>query len=228
VTQTIQARPGRRPGPDTTAQTILERAREAFSKHGYAHTSLRSVADAAGVDPAMIPYFFGSKLGLFQAAIEVPVSPDTPAIKEFRESRAEAAERIARLFFTLWETPAIADALCAIVLEAGLNSTAAQALRRFMFTYVGGPVLREMGTDHPELRLRLAVGFMASIALQRRFDRSCPLAALDVEQVVALVTPTLRQITAAPIPEEAAKGTTTDPLLAALATDAAQIHGGDR
>jgi AcrR family transcriptional regulator len=221
VTQT-QARPGRRPGSDTTAQTILEHARAAFSKHGYAHTSLRAVADAAGVDAAMISYFFGSKRGLFQAAIEVPIRPDTPALVEFRTSDADAPERIARLFFTLWDTPAVADSLSAILLEAGLDSAAGQALRRFMFTYVGGPVIRELGADNPEIRLRMAVGFMAAIALQRRFDPACPLAALDREQVVALVTPTLRHIVTSPIPAGVACGAESDPLLAQLATDPSQ------
>ncbi|MDR2452958.1 MAG: TetR family transcriptional regulator [Bifidobacteriaceae bacterium] len=197
-------KPGRRPGPDTTAQDILKAAREAFATRGYTQTSLRAVAEAAGVDVAMIGYFFGSKQGLFQAAIDVPISLDMPAMVELRQGRAEPAERIARFFFTLWESPELADALCAIVLEAGLNSTAARALRRFMFTHVGVPLLRELGGDQPEVRLRQIVGFMAAIALQRRFDRACLLAPLSVEELVALVAPTIRHLAAMPIPPQVA------------------------
>ncbi|MDR2253369.1 MAG: TetR family transcriptional regulator [Bifidobacteriaceae bacterium] len=193
-------RGGRRPGPDSTAQPILDEARKAFATKGYAHTSLRAVGEAAGVDPAMIAYFFGSKAGLFQAAINVPISLDMPAMVEFRSSQAEPAERIARLFFSLWGDPPVAQALTAIILEAGLNSAAGQALRRFMFAYVGGPIVRELKVGDQELRLRLAVGLMLSVALQRRFDRACVFAHLTSRQLVEVVTPLLRHILTAPMP----------------------------
>jgi hypothetical protein len=69
-----------------------------------------------------------------------------------------------------------------------------------MFAYVGGPLLRELGSDHPELRLRQIMGFMASLALQRRFDRSCLLVPLSIDQLVELVAPTVRHLATAPIP----------------------------
>ncbi|MDR2381092.1 MAG: TetR family transcriptional regulator [Bifidobacteriaceae bacterium] len=201
MSQKTAVRPGRRPGSETTAQEILAHAREVFARRGYAHTSVRSVARAAGVDPAMIHYFFGSKEGLFQAAIEIPISLDMPAMVDFRRSTADGATRIARLFIALWEDPAVAQALSSMLLEAGLQSHAAQALRRFMVTYVGNPVLRQMGADdHPETRLRLVVGLMASVAIQRRFDRSSSLAALNVDQTVDLIAPLVRHIMQVPLP----------------------------
>jgi AcrR family transcriptional regulator len=45
-------------------------ARELFALHGFEAVSLRQVADAAGVTPAMVHYYFGDKHGLWLAVIE--------------------------------------------------------------------------------------------------------------------------------------------------------------
>ncbi|MDR1392921.1 MAG: TetR family transcriptional regulator [Bifidobacteriaceae bacterium] len=201
MSQSAPVRPGRRPGNEPTAEVILHHAREFFAAKGYAHTSLRAVAEAARVDPAMIAYFFGSKAGLFQAAIRVPISLNMPAMIEFRASNAEPAERVARFFFSLWADPPVAQALTAIILEAGINSAAGRALRHFMWAYVGGPIMQQAKADNPEVRLRMAVGLMGGVALQRRFDRGSVLAALTLDQVVAVVGPTLRHILTAPLPD---------------------------
>jgi AcrR family transcriptional regulator len=45
-------------------------ARELFALHGFEAVSLRQVAEAAGVTPAMVHYYFGDKHGLWLAVIE--------------------------------------------------------------------------------------------------------------------------------------------------------------
>ncbi|MDR1187069.1 MAG: TetR/AcrR family transcriptional regulator [Bifidobacteriaceae bacterium] len=199
-----QPKPGRRPGPTTTAQAILRHARQLFSLNGYAKTTLRDIAEAAGVDAKLIFHFFGSKRGLFDAATEVPLDPDMPALAEFRNSTEDPVRRLARMYFTLWGTDEVAQALSAIIIEAAHDPAAARAMARFMYTWVGGPLVEELGVDQPELRLRLMVGFMAAIALQRHFDPHCMLAALTLEQVVDLAEPTMRFVLASPLHQEAA------------------------
>jgi AcrR family transcriptional regulator len=196
-----QPKAGRRPGPSTTAQAILTHARDRFSRHGYAKTSLRSIADDAGVDPALIAHFFGSKRGLFDAAIQVPLTPELPAMVEFQTSAKEPVERLATMYVKLWETPEVAQALAAIILEAAHDAAAARAMARFMYTWVGEPLVRELGVDHPELRLRMVVGFMGAIALQRQFDADCMLAQLGPDQLVELMVPTMRFILTSPLPQ---------------------------
>src|SRR5688572_9382073 len=66
---------GRRPGASDTRDTILAAARERFAAHGYDRTRIRDVAADAGVDAALVHYFFKSKDGLFAAAMELPFSP---------------------------------------------------------------------------------------------------------------------------------------------------------
>lgn len=58
---------GRRPGEPKTRDEILDAAEKAFARHGYAATSLREIAADAGVNAALVQYYFESKEGLFAA-----------------------------------------------------------------------------------------------------------------------------------------------------------------
>jgi AcrR family transcriptional regulator len=49
------------------SETILDVAEDLFSKHGFHAVTLREVAREAGVDTALVHYYFDSKRGLFDA-----------------------------------------------------------------------------------------------------------------------------------------------------------------
>lgn len=70
-------RRGRPPGTESgdTRDRILTTAREEFSERGYEKTSVRGIAKAAGVDPALVHHYFGTKEQVFEAAIEVAFAP---------------------------------------------------------------------------------------------------------------------------------------------------------
>ena len=53
---------------EATRSTILVTARSQFGNHGFERTTIRSVASEAGVDPALVMHYFGSKAELFAAA----------------------------------------------------------------------------------------------------------------------------------------------------------------
>ena len=75
VTDRSSAGRGRRPGaPDTRAE-ILGAARSLFAARGFAGTSVRAIAAEAGVDPALVHHYFGTKDDLFVAALQLPVDP---------------------------------------------------------------------------------------------------------------------------------------------------------
>src|SRR5262249_41420385 len=68
-------RTGRRPGPADSREAILTAARREFGARGFDGATVRAIATAAGVDPALVMYFFGSKEQLFLAAIELGLRP---------------------------------------------------------------------------------------------------------------------------------------------------------
>jgi AcrR family transcriptional regulator len=64
---TRRGRPPKRPSAIDTTATILDVAEDLFSKHGFHGVTLREVAREAGVDTALLHYYFDGKRGLFDA-----------------------------------------------------------------------------------------------------------------------------------------------------------------
>jgi AcrR family transcriptional regulator len=186
-------RGGRRPGASGTRDDILRAAREAFAVHGYAGTTIRRVAAAAGVDPALVGHFYGSKEGLFAAALALPEDLPERLLAALDGDRAGVGERLARFYLALWENPVTAAQLRAMMTSAVAHEQAAALLREF----VGRRLLAQLGDhlagDDRSLRVTLAGSQLVGLAMARYLVRIEPLAEADLETVVTAVAPTLQR-----------------------------------
>jgi AcrR family transcriptional regulator len=127
-----------RSSADTRAR-ILAAARERFASAGYERTTIRLVAQDAGVDPAMVMRYFGSKDGLFAAAsdfeLRIPDLRDRP--------RAKVGEAVVAHFFSRWEGGD--DSLQILLRAAASNADAAARMRAIVRDQVGAMVARLRG-----------------------------------------------------------------------------------
>src|SRR5262249_54800746 len=57
-----------------TEQRILAAARSSVAEHGFERTTIRAIAAAAQVDPALVMQYFGSKQALFKQAARIAPS----------------------------------------------------------------------------------------------------------------------------------------------------------
>ena len=71
-------------------QAILLAAERLFAERGYAAVSIRQIADAAGVPPALVDYHFGQKHELFIAIFHHWRDTIEQRLQRLREARAEA------------------------------------------------------------------------------------------------------------------------------------------
>ena len=69
------------------AQALLKQARSAFARHGFEATSLRSIAEASGVDAGLVAHHFGSKDALWNAVIDDIVNLVQPLITALQTLR---------------------------------------------------------------------------------------------------------------------------------------------
>jgi AcrR family transcriptional regulator len=60
---------------ESARANLIEAAKLCFSTYGFDKISTRKIALKAGVDAAMIRYYFGSKAGLFEAIIQETLAP---------------------------------------------------------------------------------------------------------------------------------------------------------
>lgn len=85
--------PKRRNAPKTRAK-ILAAAQKAFSEHGYAGAGIRDIAALADVSSPLLLRYFGSKAGLFEAALIDAMSAEDVT----RGRRESFGEHLAGLF----------------------------------------------------------------------------------------------------------------------------------
>ena len=187
------ARTGRRPGVSGTREAILDAARRAFAEHGYQHATIRGVADLAGVDPALVHHYFGTKQALFVAAVQLPVNPVEQLMAVLAEDPGQAGERMVELFLSIWDHAADQSPLLALVRSAVGDEHAAAMLREFITEEVLGQIARRLGSPDARLRAALVGSQVVGLMMARYIIRVEPLASAPAAQVVASIGPTLQR-----------------------------------
>jgi AcrR family transcriptional regulator len=185
------ARTGRPRGKTDTRNVILAAARRTFADAGYDKTSVREVAAAAGVDPAMIRHYFGSKAELFRATMGWPFEPDQIAGQVFGGERDEIGERLTRVFFEAWEQPDSRAPLLAILRGAATHDESANLVRQFIQGQVYSHIAAGVGGHDAELRIDLAMAQLLGIAYLRHVLQVEPIASTPVAELITRVAPAI-------------------------------------
>ncbi len=105
---------GRRPGANQTRDDILDAALSLFADHGYEGTSMRAIAAAAGVDPALVRHFFGHKDALFAATVLDRTTIRSRLGDALDGDPDDAGRRLASAYLHLWEDPAMSLPMAAL------------------------------------------------------------------------------------------------------------------
>jgi len=193
VTGPARTRRGPRAGGADTRQAILHAARARFGAHGYDGTKLRDVAADAGVDVALVSYFFGSKDGLFTAAMEFAVNPAELIDELMRDGVDGLGERLVRRLLAIWDDPASGSPMVALVRSAATNEQAAELLRGFVQRELLLRIAAVIDAPDPELRAALAGSQIVGIVMARYIVGIEQIARCDPETLVAAVGPTLQR-----------------------------------
>ncbi|MDT0183554.1 TetR family transcriptional regulator [Microbacterium sp. ARD31] len=182
---------GRRPGaPDTRAQ-VLDAARASFAEKGFRATTIRAVASTAGVDPALVHHYFGTKDNLFLAALEMPVDPRELLAPVVQMGPDGAGERLLRTFLSVWDDPDIQVRLLAVV-RSVLDEDGGQLLKEGFIPVVVGPVLARLVADEPDVRIPLVVSQVLGLIVARYVLALPPMAVMPAEDLVARMGPVIQ------------------------------------
>ncbi|HEX5919196.1 MAG TPA: TetR family transcriptional regulator [Nocardioides sp.] len=196
---TPRASRGRRPGaPDTRAE-VLAAARASFAEKGFRGTTIRAVAASAGVDPALVHHYFGSKDDLFLAALEMPVDPRELLAPVVAQGPAGAGERLLRTFLSVWDDPDIQVRLLAVV-RSVLSEDGGTLLKDGFIPVVVGPVLAELVADRPDERIPLVASQVLGLIVTRYLLALPQMAQMPAEDVVARIGPVLQHYLTGDLP----------------------------
>jgi AcrR family transcriptional regulator len=190
-------RPGRWRSGAESRQRILEAARAHFRDHGYAGTTVRSVAAEAGVDPAMVFYFFGTKQGLFAATIEMPAHVP-PAIESIFTGDLEGlGDRIIR---TLLENLDKSDRppLVLLTRSAPTHDQSETLLLEFIDREITGRLVALLDTPDAAMRAGMVNVQLLGLAVARHIIRVEPIASASVDELVARFGPIIQHCLTGP------------------------------
>lgn len=177
---------------------IVAAARAAFAAAGYDGTSVRQIAAAAGVDPALVHHYFGAKRGLFVATLQLTIRPDTVLARFVNGPLDEMGERMVRTFLGVWAAPENRLVLVGLLRSAASDAEAAGLVRTILTREIFGGLaahLEAAGADAADaaLRVTLVGSQLIGLAVARYVVAIPPLATADDETLVAALAPTVQR-----------------------------------
>ena len=198
----VPRRPGRPAGSPPNRETILAAARQQFSEHGYDSATIRGIAARAGVDPALVHHYYGSKADLFTAALDLPLRPREVIGDVLSGDSGQLGERLLRRFLEAWSADAagVGAMIVGLLRSATTHEDSARMVREFLTHDVLGPIAEALDLPQPRLRAALVASQVIGLALARFVIRVEPLASADAETLVACYAPTLQRYLTGPLP----------------------------
>jgi AcrR family transcriptional regulator len=179
---------------DATREAILTAARERFAADGYERATIRAIAGQARIDPSMVMRYYGSKEGLFAAAVAVDLElPDLASVPRHDVGRA-----LTRHFLRMWEENEELTALLRVSAASEAGAERMQGVFREQLL----PLARQVCPDPEQVpaRAALCATQMLGLALTRYVLRIPPAVDLHPTEIEAWLGPTLQRYLTAPSP----------------------------
>lgn len=184
---------GRRVGDSGTRAAVLAAAKESFGSQGYGATSVRAVARTAGVDPSLVLHFFGSKDGLFEAALQLPFDPAVVVAGLLADGKDDLGERVLRTFLGVWDATPGQGPMLAMLRSAVSHAEAAHLLRDLLLRVILRPLASGAGSADPDRRAALLASQILGLAVTRYVLHLEPVASASADELAPLIGPTLQR-----------------------------------
>ena len=162
---------------ERTRAAILEASLTAFAEQGYERATVRDIAARAGVDPALVVRYFGSKEALFAEASDFDLKlPDLTAAKPGRLGQVLIAHFLEMI----------------LMRTAATNEEAAGKMRKIFAGQVMPALARTMEPAEAATRAGLVSTQLLGLALCRYVLKLPPVTALSRDQIVKSVGASLQ------------------------------------
>jgi AcrR family transcriptional regulator len=193
VTSKKAITPGPRDERGVLAARIVAAARVEFAEHGWAGTTIRAVARAADVDPALVYHYFGSKEGLLDAATNPPQKWLDNVARVWTTPIEQLGAALLKLLLASWADDEVGPTLRAILQTAAHEPATREKLRRVVEGSLMG--VSELGSDERDRLVRsgLISSQMMGFALMRYVWKIEPIASMTEDEAIAAITPNLQR-----------------------------------
>jgi AcrR family transcriptional regulator len=200
IEQLEPKRIGRRPGESGSREAILEAACARFAQHGYGGATIRGIATDAGVDPALVHHFFGTKDRLFVAAMQLPINPAELIPQIVAAGIDGAGRRLVTIFVHTIRELGDANPMLGLLRSATAHPGAARMLRDFFTTEVLEKVAAALDVPQPGLRAALCASQMMGLLVAHQVVGLRPLVEAKEETLIAAIGPVIQHYMSDPLP----------------------------
>ncbi|WP_052492433.1 TetR/AcrR family transcriptional regulator [Leucobacter komagatae] len=185
---------GRRPGPPRGRHLVLAAAHTQFGEHGYQGTTIRGIAAAAGVDPKLVHYYYGTKAELFTAVIAETFStrglPDILA-EQVNDGHGSVGIRYVNTVLTALEHSDMGPAFIGLVRNIGTHEESRQIFLNFVSRELISKLAPRLDADRPETRVSVAGSQMLGFVIARYVLRVPHVAEMSIAEAANAIGPTM-------------------------------------
>jgi AcrR family transcriptional regulator len=169
---------------------ILSAARELFAESGFERTTIRGVAAGAGVDPALVMQYFGSKEGLFAASTRWEKQAETV----FTADRAQLPSAALSDMFRRFEDPEKGEAAVALLRSCLTHPVASRIMRDQIMCDRKAAVAAALDGEDAELRAGVFGALMMGLGMARYLLELEPVASATPDELRRIVEPLLQAL----------------------------------
>jgi AcrR family transcriptional regulator len=177
-----RTRPGRQRDAAATKQALLAAAQSLFGERGFETTTTRDIGERAGVDPALIARYYGSKADLYIAAVVAEAQSDQTELEHLSEAADALITRTDR-----YGLGPVTQALIRSDTSDEIRHAAQGHLTRRIVTPLAADINRR-GLDRSELRAEITASALLGINLARALGWFPQLQRASKDELVELIT----------------------------------------
>ncbi|MDH6629957.1 AcrR family transcriptional regulator [Streptomyces sp. LBL] len=173
-----------------TEVRILDSARELFAEKGFERTTIRAVATAASVDPALVMQYFGSKRELFSQAVQALPAPLTAT---------DADELVDQLLASLGlKLGGLPEGMLAMMRSMLTDQAAADHVRAALGRQIDSVGAALPAAEDPELRAALVVTALLGVTIGHQLLGLAALREAPADYIAALLRPAIKALAGPP------------------------------
>ncbi|MEH0450135.1 TetR family transcriptional regulator [Streptomyces sp. B21-102] len=173
-----------------TEVRILDSARELFAEKGFERTTIRAVATAASVDPALVMQYFGSKRELFSQAVQALPAPLTAT---------DVDELVDQLLASLGlKLGGLPEGTLAMMRSMLTDQAAADHVRAALGRQIDSVGAALSAAEDPELRAALVVTALLGVAIGHQLLGLAALREAPADHIAALLRPAIKALAGPP------------------------------
>lgn len=188
----VNSRRGRPVGPSDTRRRLIEAGRAQFLAQGYDATTVRAIAEEAGVDHAMVNYWFDGKEGLLRAVLDMIATPGEIVEHVLAGRPEDLATALLTAAVGLWDRPEVAETFRSMVMSAATGGPAERVVREYLGHQLIGRLEEIIGGRDARQRTAAVAALMAGLFMTRYILRLEPIVNLSRREVVSAMAPSLR------------------------------------